>query len=261
MTTVQAAILGLVQGVTEFLPVSSSGHLVLVQQFMGLKDRSVVSFDVLLHLGTLAAVMAVFGADLWALLKRPWQRLTVLLLASFVPTAIIALALKDWIEELFASGKTLGIEFIISGLVLWLAIRVKAGRKGLDRMTVGDGAVIGVLQGVAILPAVSRSGMTIAGALFRGLDRETAARYSFLASIPVIAAAAAFDLLKLIKAHEAAQVVSAPYLVGTAVAAVSGFLAVRWMVRLIVRGALTGFVYYLLGLGALVIALQVSGKL
>lgn len=259
--TWEAAVLGLIQGLTEFLPVSSSGHLVLAQRVLGLQEASVLTFDVMLHVGTLVALLAVFGSDLLGLLKRPFQRLTGMLLVAMIPTAVIGFCFKDWMEDVFQSGATLGIGFLVTGCILWFAQRAPSRGKEVSSMSIVDAGIVGLMQGIAILPAVSRSGGTIAGALFRGLSRTTAARFSFLLAIPTIAGAALAQAHDAAKGRQLHMLTSEPFLVGFAVAAVSGYFAVRYMLRLIARGSLDGFAWYCWGLGAVAIVLRVLGRL
>ncbi|KNZ69335.1 bacitracin resistance protein BacA [Thermincola ferriacetica] len=259
MTVLQAAILGLIQGLTEFLPISSSGHLVLFQRFFGL-SKGVLTFDVFVHLGTLVAVFAVFWQDILALLKKPWQRLTALIITGTIPTGIMGLGLKDFFEKIFASGSTLGVEFIATGVILWWAESIRQRNKGVDQITYADAAFVGFMQGVAILPAISRSGLTIAGALFRGIDRDTAARFSFLISIPAILGAALVDGKDVIQAGTVG-VGTIPLIVGTVVSAVAGYFAIRIMLRILRQGTLKVFSYYVWALGILVIILQLTGIL
>ncbi len=259
MTVVESIILGLIQGLTEFLPISSSGHLVLFQRFFGL-SKGVLTFDVFVHLGTLVAVFVVFWKDIVSILKRPWQKLTLLIIVGMIPTGVMGIGLKDLFEQLFASGKTLGIEFIVTGIILWWAESVRQRGKDIDDMTYGDAAFVGFMQGVAILPAISRSGCTIAGALMRGIDRDTAARFSFLLSIPAILGAALLDGKKVIEAGSLGMGV-VPLMVGTAVAAVAGYFAIKVMLGILRRGSLKVFTYYVWVLGIIVIALQLTGRL
>ncbi len=258
MTVLQSVILGIVQGLTEFLPISSSGHLVFVQKIFNISGA--MTFDVLVHFGTLVAVIAVFRQDIISILKKPWQKLTLLLIVATIPTGIMGIALQDFFEKMFESGQTLGMEFILTGLIIWFADKVKERDKGIDEISYFDAAFVGLMQGIAILPAISRSGLTIAGSLFRGINRETAARFSFLVSIPAIAGAAALDLNDLI-GRGLPPGMGLPYLVGPVVAAVSGYWAIKFMIRILQRGSMKGFAYYVWALGVLVIALQMAGKL
>lgn len=259
MTVLQSLILGIVQGLTEFLPISSSGHLVLFQRFFGLEE-GVLTFDVLVHLGTLVAVFAVFWQDIVSVIKRPWQKLTLLVIVATIPTGIMGLGLKDFFESLFESGKSLGIEFIATGMIIWFADSIRQRSKGINEISYFDAAFVGVMQGIAILPAISRSGLTIAGSLFRGIDRATAARFSFLVSIPAIAGAAALDLKNVLE-QGVPHGLMTPYIVGFVASALSGYWAIKFMIRLLQKGSMKGFAYYVWALGIVVIGLQLTGKL
>lgn len=252
MTSIQALILGIVQGLTEFLPISSSGHLALFQKIFGIQ-KGVLTFDVAVHLATLVAVIFVFWKDIIGIIKKPFGKLPLLIVVGTLPTIIIGLALKDIIEKLFESGVTLGFEFLLTGLILWYAESVKSKGKGLEKTTYGDAAVVGVAQGIAILPAISRSGLTIAGALFRGLDREFAAKFSFLMSIPAILGAAALDGYKVAKSGGGLGVDVLPLVLGMAAAAICGYLAIKFMLRILTKGSMRVFSYYVFVLGALII--------
>ena len=258
MTELQAFILGLVQGLTEFLPVSSSGHLVLFQKIFekaGGISANVVSFDVAVHLATLLAVIAVMRDDIIAILKKPLCKLTYLIIVGSIPTAILGFFFKDLIEGLFKSGKTLGFEFILTGLVLWLAENIRTKNKGIKEMSYLDAIFIGTAQGVAILPAISRSGLTLAGGLVRGLNREFAIKFSFLMSIPAILGAALPDLLDLVKggSEVTSGIGTMPLLLGMAAAAVSGYFAVKYMLKIFSKASLRVFSYYVFVLGVLII--------
>ncbi len=266
MSIFQAIFLGFLQGLTEFLPVSSSGHLVLVQKIMGISEPALL-FDTFLHMGTLAAVLIVLWKDVWALIRQPFQRLTGLLIVGTIPTVIIAVLFKKAIEHAFTSGAFLGIGFLLTtGLLLgaeYLSSRKTAGR-GEEKMKYTDAVLIGTLQGVAIFPAVSRSGSTIAGALGVGLDREFAARFSFLMAIPAILGAFVLqikDLLPAFKAHDSEALlggIGLPVVIaGTVTATVVGIFAVRFMLTLIKSRNLKGFALYTGILGVLVLIDQV----
>lgn len=258
MTVIQAFILGLVQGLTEFLPVSSSGHLVLFQKIFekaGGLNANVVTFDVAVHIATLIAVIAVMKDDILAILKKPFSKLTYLIVVGCIPTAAIGFLFKDIIEELFKSGKSLGVEFIATGLILLFAENVRTKNKGLREMTYTDALVVGTAQGLAILPAISRSGLTLAGGLFRGLNREFALRFSFLMSIPAIVGAALPDVYHMVKGTSGAagDIGALPLAVGMLAAAVSGYFAVKYMLKIFTRSSLKVFSYYVFVLGALVL--------
>ncbi|MHB1127395.1 MAG: undecaprenyl-diphosphate phosphatase [Bacillota bacterium] len=251
MSIIQAIILGLVQGLTEFLPISSSGHLVLFQKLFQLNNSS-LAFDVVVHFGTLLAVIVYFWPDIVGILHKPFSRLSILIIFGTIPTAIIGFAFSDYFEAAFHTGKTLGIEFIATGLILWFAEQGRSGRKKLPQTTIPDAILIGTMQGIAILPAISRSGLTIAGSLFRGLDRRFAARFSFLLSIPAILGATALEGKKLVETGLAQEPLVALAL-GTLAAALSGYLAIRYMLKILDHGSLKVFSYYVFILGAVII--------
>lgn len=261
MTVFESVVLGLVQGLTEFLPISSSGHLVLFQRFFGLKE-AVLTFDVLVHVGTLVAVFAVFWKDIINIIKKPWQKMTWLIIVTTIVTGVIGVVFKDFFDRLFASGDPLlGVEFIATGFILWFAEGMRQRDKGIAEMSNFDAVFVGLMQGIAILPAVSRSGLTIAGALFRGIDRETAARFSFLISIPAIGGAALLDFKDVLETHQLSQVTGLPFVIGPVVAAISGYYAIKFMLRVLQQGSMKGFSYYVWALGTLIIILQLAGIL
>ncbi|ASS75524.1 undecaprenyl-diphosphatase [Tumebacillus algifaecis] len=249
MSLWEAIFLGVVQGLTEFLPISSSGHLVLFQRLFGLEEGA-LTFDILLHLGTLLAVFAVFWRDIRELIKNPFGKMGRLILAGSVPTALIGFLFKDYFDAVFASGSTIGMEFIITGCVIWWADTVRKGFKKEREMGYVDALLIGTLQGAAIMPALSRSGLTIMGALMRGLDREFAAKFSFLMSIPVIIGAGVFDLSDAI---EQGMTIGATEIIGTLTAAVAGYFAIKYMISLIVKRGMRMFAWYVWLLGGLIL--------
>lgn len=258
MQYIEAVVLGIIQGLTEFLPISSSGHLVLFQKLFGLEEGN-LTFDTMLHFGTLLAVFVIFWDDIVAMIKQPLSKLSILVVAGTIPTAAIGLTLKDFFEKLFDSGHTLGVEFIITGLILWWAESRPFGNKKIEDVTLLDAGLIGVLQGAAILPAISRSGLTIAGALFRGIERDTAARFSFLLSVPSILGAVVLQA-KDIQEQGVGDVQLLPMIVGTIVSAVFGYLAIKWMLRLIAGGKLKLFAYYVWFLGLVILVAQLLGR-
>lgn len=254
MNLIQAILLGIIQGVTEFLPISSSGHLVLFQKILGVAEPT-LTFGIVVHLGTLVAVFAVFWKDIISLLRRPFQRLTLLLIAGTIPTGIIGVVFKDFFEELFASGRTLGVEFLITGLVLYFAENLNRGYKDVEETSYLDAAFVGLMQGAAILPAVSRSGLTISGALFRNMDRDFAARFSFLLSIPAILGAAVFDIKDVLEIG-VENLDSSSLGAGFIFAAVFGYISIKYMIGMLKRGKMRVFSYYVFILGALVLINQ-----
>jgi len=279
MNILEAIFLGLVQGLTEFLPVSSSGHLVLLQRVFGIEEPSLF-FDTMLHVGTLIAVFAVLWKEIWAIIKKPIQKLTGFLILATVPAVIAALLFKDSIENIFISAQLLGWCFLITTILLVCAELISRKRchcdsaekpeqdendnqqplstnqlKNIEQMTWFDALFIGIMQAIAIPPGISRSGATISGALFRKLDRDFAARFSFLLSIPAILGAAVLQTRELFKtsAVTEAGIPIAAVIAGTIAAAVVGFFAVKFMIKIIKEKSLFGFAIYTGVLGLLVL--------
>lgn len=251
MTLLQAILLGIIQGLTEFLPISSSGHLVLFQKIFRVTEPT-LTFGIVVHLGTLIAVFAVFWRDIVSLLRKPFQRLTLLLIAGTIPTAIIGVVFKDFFEEVFASGRTLGFEFIVTGIVLFFADCLNRGYKDVEETSILDAAFVGLMQGAAILPAISRSGLTISGALFRNMERDFAARFSFLLSIPAILGAAVFDMKDLIETG-VGNLDSASLGAGFIFSAIFGYISIKYMIGMLRKGKMRVFSYYVFALGGLVL--------
>ncbi len=275
MSVFQAFILGIVQGLTEFLPVSSSGHLVLVPEFFNIPTPG-VSFDVLLHVATLVAVVGYFIKDVAKIVAalfsprrmtkeevRYWRRLFVWLVIGSVPAAIFGLALNSFFESLFSSTASVGIFLMVTAVLLVasdLATRaaVRRNRPGasLREMRPVDAVIVGCFQALAIAPGISRSGSTISAGVFLGFDRETAARFAFLLSIPAILGAFLFKLPDL--GGGATGTSGAALFVGFLAAAVSGFLAVRFMMRFLKKHPLWGFAVYTALVGLFVIVLSLA---
>jgi len=269
MSIIEAAVLGLVQGLTEFLPVSSSGHLVLLQKIFGITAPALF-LDTMLHAGTLLAVMAVLWRDIWAILKKIIQPITAFLIIATIPAVIAALAFKDAIEHTFESGKFLGFCFLITSGILITAekltrINTVNVPKKQENMSFLDALIIGIMQAIAIIPGISRSGATISGALFRKLERGFAARFSFLLSIPAILGALILqvkDLLKSGAAETAGESIGAAAVAaGTVTAAVVGFFAVKLMLKIIREKSLYGFAIYTAVLGILILIDQFAAHI
>jgi undecaprenyl-diphosphatase len=262
MNIIHAVLLGIIQGLTEFLPVSSSGHLVLFQKIFGISEPTLL-FDTMLHVGTLAAVVAVLWKDIWAILRKLNQWLTVYLIIATVPTVIAALVFRKPLERAFETGHFLGFAFLMtSALLIGAELLAKRGATALrSSMYWLDALIIGVMQAIAIIPGVSRSGATLSGALSRRLDRDFAARFSFLLSIPAILGAVVFQLKDLVKgeAPEAAGIGTAAMIAGTISAAIVGFFAVRFMLKIVREKSLWGFAIYTGALGLLVLILGIGG--
>jgi undecaprenyl-diphosphatase len=252
----EALILGAAQGLTEFLPVSSSGHLVLLQKLFGISQDALL-FDTMVHGGTLFAVFAVLWKDIWAILKKPVQPITAYLIIATIPAVVAALFFKDAIEAAFESASFLGIAFLVTSALLVGAeflTRKQGIGGGRETMSAVDALVIGCMQAVAIIPGVSRSGSTLSGSLSRGLGRDFAARFSFLLSIPAILGALVLQAKDLADGAAQPAVGAAPLIAGTLAAAVVGFFAARLMLKIVREHRLWGFAVYtgVLGIAALV---------
>lgn len=267
MNTIQAIILGILQGATEFLPVSSSGHLVLVPWLLNWDDPGLV-FDIAVHLGTLAAVVVYFWRDIVALLHGIGHiitrrradiaeaRLALLLAASAVPGAIMGFLLEDLFESIFGSPLTVSLLLVVTGGLLLLAERLGQRTRELDEMGLGDALAMGLAQGIAIAPGISRSGATMAAGLLRGLDRQAAARFSFLMSLPIILGATGFQVLKMLL-HGAGSLPVPQLLTGCLAAAGSGYLAIRLLLNYVRTHSLRPFAAYCWAVAALGIVLNI----
>jgi undecaprenyl-diphosphatase len=265
---INAILLGAIQGLTEFIPVSSSGHLVLFQKIFGISEPALF-FDTMVHAGTLAAVVAVLWKDIWAILKKLRQPLTLYLVIATVPAVVAALVFKKPIEKTFETGGFLGFAFLATSALLAIAelLAKRAADSGLAKNSIKkpgemnwlDALVIGIMQAIAVIPGVSRSGATLSGALSRRLNRDFAARFSFLLSIPAILGALVLESAKLLKGGGAAVtgvsggIGMAAIVAGTLSAALVGFFAVRLMLKIVREKTLWGFAVYTGVLGLLVL--------
>lgn len=239
-------LLGLVQGLTEFLPVSSSGHLVIAQRLLNVPHS--IPFDVTVHLATLLAVILYFWRDIIKLFRQP--RFVGLLLLSTAITGVIGVAFSDQFEALFSSTRAVGIFLILTGIVLFAAESFPKGKKEIGQLNLWDAVLIGLAQSAAIAPGLSRSGTTVSAGLMRGLNRELAARFSFLLSIPAILGAGLFEVKKI-----AAVPDLMPLILGGIAAFISGYLAIGIFMRIITRFDLRFFSYYCLAVGLIVLIL------
>jgi undecaprenyl-diphosphatase len=267
----EAILLGVVQGLTEFLPVSSSGHLLLGQYFLGLdQDRFGLPFDVALHLGTLVAVVSFFWRDLLRMagalvrsllpggrnLADPDQRLAYLILASTIPAALIGFSLEGFFEEAVRSPWVVVFNLVAVGVLFIVAEAVGARTRRADKLRFAEAVGIGLAQAVALVPGVSRSGATITLGLFLGLRREEAARFSFLMSVPIIAGAGSLQLAEVLsQGMDSSQALM--FAAGFVSSAVVGYLAVRFFLRFVVHHSLRAFAYYRFGLAAVVATLLI----
>ena len=275
MSLFEAIVLGVVQGLTEFLPISSTGHLRIVPAFVGWDDPG-SAFTAVIQLGTTVAVLWYFREDLWRIARAflaslrgraasdasPADvRLGWYIVIGTIPIGIFGLVFQDQIENGARDLYLIGTVLIVFGLVMLLAERVASQRRELPEMDSGDGLFIGIAQALALVPGVSRSGATISAGLFRGFDREAAARYSFLLSTPAIVLAGLFELKGIVDGSEHTGASAGELIVSTAVAFVVGYWSISFLLRYVARHSLFAFVAYRIALGALVLALTAGGAI
>ncbi len=257
MNWLQALVLGAVQGLTEFLPVSSSGHLVLFQAAMGV-DGEMLLFDTMLHVGTLIAVFILVWKDVVALLKKPFSTVMLYLVIATIPTVIAAVFFKDQIDAAFNSkaGMPLGIGFLVTSLLMFVTPLFRRDRIEMEKMGVLRPFIIGIAQALAILPSVSRSGGTIFAGLACGVKREDTARFSFLMAIPAILGSVVFqakDIYEMGAGQAVDFSLALIVLAGMVIAAVTGYLALKLLIDIVKKGKLWVFGIYTTVLGLMVI--------
>jgi undecaprenyl-diphosphatase len=271
MDALQAIVLGIVQGLTEFLPVSSTAHLRIVPAFFGWEDPG-AAFTAVVQLGTMAAVLVYFRQDLWkiasawvrSVLNRerqpqdPDARLGWYIVLGTIPIAVLGLAFKDPIENQFRTLELVGSALVLFSFVMLRAEAVSRRDRELSDITRRDAWIIGGFQALALVPGVSRSGATISAGLFLNFDRTAAARYSFLLSVPAVVLSGLFEARK-IGGHGSAAL--APTLLATLLAFVVGYLSIAWLLRYLVSHSTAIFVAYRVGLGTLVLVLTGSGAI
>ncbi len=258
MTLLQAIILGIVQGLSEFLPISSSAHLVLVPFILNwkLENEAAFVFDVLVQMGTVLAVIIYFRKDLWQIIKamlagikarkpfeNPNARLGWLLILATIPAGLAGIFLKDSVEAAFASIPFTAIMLFVTALLLTLAEIFGKRLRSLEKLTWLDAIIMGVFQAAAIFPGVSRSGSTISGGMYRQIDRKAASRFSFLMSIPIMLAAGGLSLLDLRDVPNLSSFLPV-MLAGFIVAGVVGFFAIQWLLKFINKHAFYWFAGY-----------------
>ena len=274
MNFFSAILLGIIQGLAEFLPISSSGHLAFFQTFLGLSnvESENLFFDVLLHLGTLVAVFAAYWGEIKALIlegltmvgirrlprgqkpDRLSRRMILFIILATLPLLLV-LPIKDAVETLYTNTFFIGAAFLLTGTILFLSDRMNRGNKTLKNASVLDIVIVGFGQALAVVPGLSRSGTTISCGMARGFDREFAVKFSFLMSIPAVLGA---NLLSLIDAAQAGidWSLMPMYLAGVVAAAVSGYLAIRLLKFVTQKGSFGGFSYYCWGMGILTLILS-----
>jgi undecaprenyl-diphosphatase len=271
-TSIQALVMGIVQGLTEFLPVSSSGHLILVPWFFGWKDPFInsLAFSVMLHMGTLLALLVYFWQDWLRLIPAglasirdrslagdPDRKMAWLLVVATIPAVLVAPILNDTIENAVREPAPVALMLCVGAAILWLAERWGSKLREMSSLTFVGAFGIGVAQVLALVPGISRSGVSIAAGLFQGLNREAAARFSFLMATPVVAGAGVFEALKLVKSNDVkpdAHLI----VIGFVAAAISGLLAIRFMLEFLRRQSVNVFVVYRVLLAAAVFVVLLS---
>jgi undecaprenyl-diphosphatase len=269
----QAIVLGIVQGLTEFLPISSSGHLRIVPALVGWDDPG-AAFTAVIQLGTMAAVVLYFRGDLWriatawlaSLRDRPRRaeldaRMGWYLIAATVPIVIFGVAFSHQIENGARSLYLIGTTLILLGLLLLVAEQVSTRERDLTTITRRDAIVIGFAQALALIPGVSRSGATITAGLFLGFDRVAAARFSFLLSIPAVVLSGIYELKDVVSGTAEGAVGVGPTAVATLLAFVTGYISIAFLLRFLTTHTTGVFVAYRVALGAAVLALAASGTI
>jgi len=247
---VEAIILGIVQGLTEFLPVSSTAHLILLPWFFGWKgDLDSLTFDVALHAGTLLSLIICFWKD-WVEILLNNRKLLALLVVATLPAGITGILLKDAVETTLRSPLIIVFTLVLFGIVMLISERWKRGREIKD-MTFSDAIIIGTAQAIALIPGVSRSGITISAGLFRGLGREASARFSFILSTPVIFGATLLEGRKLIS--KAGSYDLNLFMAGVVTSAVTGYIAIKFLLYFLKKHPLNIFVYYRFVLALIII--------
>ena len=267
MDALQAIVLGIVQGLTEFLPISSTAHLRLVPAFAGWDDPG-AAFTAVVQLGTMAAVLLYFRQDLWNItvatlrsIREPELRRTLdarlgwFIVLGTIPISILGLLFKDKIETDARQLTLIGITLIVLGLVLELAERKGKKERDIDTLDARDAGLIGLAQAAALVPGVSRSGATISAGLFLGLNRAAAARYSFLLSVPAVVLSGLFELRHI---NEGGGAGAVPTAIATLIAFVVGYASIAWLLKYLTRHPVTVFVIYRVVLGVVVLALVAS---
>lgn len=267
---IQALILGIVQGVTEWLPISSSGHLALIQLVMNLQVP--IFFDIVLHLGTLAAVIGIYRSQLLSILKsvKPisqkngyiakedlqsieWgRRFLLLIILGLVPTALMGIGFRSFFEESFYSMWSIGLGFIVSGVMIFVTKFIDKGTKSIGKV---DAILIGVGQGLSIFSSISRSGATISVGMFRRIERSELITYSFLLSIPAIVGAGIYDVVfsDNIVQVEISKIPLESYIIGTLSASLVGYISIKFLITIINKGEFYLFSFYCFLLGSLIL--------
>ena len=242
MNVLVAVVLGIVQGLTEFLPVSSSGHLVLFEKIFGINSSQYILFDIVLHLGTLVAVVVVYHKAIWEMIKNPFGEDMQRLVIATLPTVAIALLFKDFFKQSFGGG-LLWLGFLITGIFMFFTSYSCKNNYQYKSLTHKNAVIMGVFQGFAILPGISRSGSTISSGLVQGVRRDQCSKFSFLMSIPAILGGLVFELFDPAIATQSVEFL--PLVAGFLASAVFGYLAIKLMLKIIKKAKFSWFGVYL----------------
>ncbi|MEX1143060.1 MAG: undecaprenyl-diphosphate phosphatase [Thermoleophilaceae bacterium] len=273
MSLIEAIVLGILQGLTEFLPISSSAHLLVVPAFLGWDDPG-AAFTAVTQLGTEAAVLIYFRRDLWSIaktwtlsLRRPILRSTSearmgwYVIVATIPIGIFGLGFEDQIESGARNLWLVGTVLIVFALVLGFADRTGSHSRELGHLRVRDGVLIGLAQSLALVPGVSRSGATMSAGLLMGLERPAAARFSFVLAVPAVVASGVFQLVGILSGEEGGGEPFAYVAIATVLAFFVGYAAIAWMLRYLTTHSVALFVGYRIALGSVVLALTAAGAI
>jgi undecaprenyl-diphosphatase len=273
VSVLEAIVLGIVQGLTEFLPISSTGHLRIVPAFLGWEDPG-AAFTAVTQLGTMAAVLLYFREDLKRIAIAWWRsvwdrplrreldaRLGWYIVLGTIPIGIFGVLFKDQIETGARDLYLIGVALIVLGLVLLLAEKVGTRERSIEQIRTKDGFAIGFAQALALIPGVSRSGATITAGLFMGLDRPAAARFSFLLSVPAVVLSGLLELGTILSDDDGDHTSLGALVVATLMAFVSGYAAIAWLLRFLSTHSTVIFVVYRVALGVVVLALTAAGTI
>lgn len=272
MTIFQAIILGIFQGIAEFLPISSSGHLVLLQSLFKIQEGNLF-FAKMLHLGTLISIFIVYFNDIIIIIKEffiltydlfryrklridnEYKRLGLMIIVGSIPTGIIGILFSDFFEKLYSSVTIVGLALIVTGILLWAAEKLPPRNKKANDMKIYDALIIGLFQGFAITPGISRSGSTIVGGLFRGFNKKLATKFSFLLALPATFGAGLLGIKDALS-ESSAIAIDLPLIVGVTISAITGVFAINILIKVLEKGKLHYFSYYVWIIGSIIIFKQ-----
>ena len=254
MSWFEAIILGMIQGLSEFLPVSSSGHLLVFHHLLGITTEDNLTFIIVLNMGSLLPLLFVFRKDIWGLIKKPLQKTNALLIIATIPLVVVTLLFESRIESMFYMVNLLPFGFIATWVVLILSDRLKKNKEDMSKISFFDAALIGLAQACAVFPGISRSGSTITATMARGINRENAAKFSFLMSVPAAIGAMVFRLSRIIADPALLEGLNFLNLgLGFITSAITGYMAINIMLAIVKKAKLKYFaLYYVFALAVLI---------